>query len=244
MNLYVDLGNSRLKWAAGEAGRAWACQGACPVAGLPGALDRAWSPLPPPRAVWLAAVGGTAAAVAAWVAAHWGLRPRRLVAGRAACGVRNSYERPEELGVDRWAALVAARALVPGPVFVVDCGTAITVDALDGGGAFLGGAILPGLALAREALARGTAGVGAGAGGACGPFGRDTAAAVAGGTLWGLAGAVDRLLESGGPAMAGAAVLLTGGDGERLAPRLRHPVRRVPDLVLQGIARLAEVAPC
>ena len=30
------------------------------------------------------------------------------------CGVRNLYERPEQLGPDRWAALIAARALHPG----------------------------------------------------------------------------------------------------------------------------------
>src|SRR5205807_7694911 len=45
-------------------------------------------------------------------------------------GVRNGYERPEALGPDRWAALIAARALHNGASLVVNAGTATTVDML------------------------------------------------------------------------------------------------------------------
>src|SRR5258706_6846367 len=72
---------------------------------------------------------------------------------RQACGVRNGSEPPDQLGPDRWAALMAARALEPGRAsLVVNAGTATTVDALSAEGEFLGGLILPGVDLMRFVL--------------------------------------------------------------------------------------------
>src|SRR5882672_10002377 len=68
------------------------------------------------------------------------------------CGVKNLYERPEQLGPDRWAALIAARGLHSGACLVVNAGTATTVDMLTADGTFLGGAILPGVELMRFVL--------------------------------------------------------------------------------------------
>lgn len=241
MNLYLDLGNTRLKWAAGDA-VAWAHRGACPVADLPAALDAQWGGLPRPQAVWMAGAEPAGDAVIDWVASHWKLGVQRVAASREAAGVANGYLRPSELGADRWAALVAARALTDREYFVVDCGTAITVDAVDADSRFVGGAILPGLRMSRTALVRGTAGIETVGEEmeADGPMGCSTAAAVAGGTLWGLAGAVDRLLEAAGRVPEGAPVFITGGDALHFQALLRHHVTVVPDLVLQGIARLAE----
>ena len=74
----------------------------------------------------------------------------RAQAEAAAC--INRYERPEQLGPDRWAALIAARTLHAGPCLVVNAGTATTVDMLTGDGTFLGGSILPGVELMRFVL--------------------------------------------------------------------------------------------
>jgi type III pantothenate kinase len=38
-------------------------------------------------------------------------------------------------------------------------------------------------------------------------------------------------------------LLLTGGDAERLAPAIGRPFQIVPDLVLRGLARLADESP-
>ena len=79
-----------------------------------------------------------------------GFTPEQTRAEVERCGVRNLYERPEQLGPDRWAALIAARALhSSGPALVVNAGTATTVDMLSGDGRFLGGSILPGVELMR-----------------------------------------------------------------------------------------------
>ena len=50
---------------------------------------------------------------------------------KEAFGVRNAYRQPRKLGVDRWVALLGARAETRAAVCVVDAGTAVTIDAMD-----------------------------------------------------------------------------------------------------------------
>jgi type III pantothenate kinase len=73
-------------------------------------------------------------------------------------GVRNGYQQPSQLGCDRFAAVIAAHAMLPGKnILLANCGTATTIDAVTAQGDFLGGMILPGLGLMAKALARDTA---------------------------------------------------------------------------------------
>jgi type III pantothenate kinase len=157
--------------------------------------------------------------------------------------------RPDMVGVDRLLdALAANRLRNPGrPAVVVDIGTAITVDLVDVGGAFLGGAILPGIAMSARALheftdllpqidmtelaepppALGTA----------------TIAAMRSGLFWGAVGAVRQLVEQ----MAGdgnAEILLTGGAGPVVAKLMGTAARYVPHLTLAGIALAAAWEEC
>ncbi len=123
---------------------------------------------------------------------------------------------------------------------VVSCGTAVTVDALSARGEFVGGVIFPGLALLQSALATGTAGLPAMPGDETSCLARSTADAVAAGTLYGLAGAVERVCNEFEQALIGPlTVLITGGDADRVAPHLIRPARRIPDLVLKGLDRIA-----
>ena len=62
--------------------------------------------------------------------ALWGVEARLVRVEPRRFDVTCGYRDPGQLGVDRWLALVAARAFHSGAVCVVDCGTAITVDAL------------------------------------------------------------------------------------------------------------------
>lgn len=85
----------------------------------------------------------------------------------SACGLVNQYAQPNQLGSDRFAALIAAHHLhttadaAPShrarAKLVVMAGTAITIDALTADGNFLGGVILPGLATMQIALGQNTA---------------------------------------------------------------------------------------
>ena len=78
-----------------------------------------------------------------------------LVAGKTLpVTIASAVNEPERVGVDRLlAALAAHRRMAPGAVVVVDFGTAITVDAVDARGTFLGGAIAASAPLQAQALA-------------------------------------------------------------------------------------------
>ena len=70
-------------------------------------------------------------------------------------GVRNAYDEPQSLGVDRWLALLAVKARGQNSAVIIDVGTACTIDVLENG-QHLGGYIFPGMALARNALVANT----------------------------------------------------------------------------------------
>ena len=67
-------------------------------------------------------------------------------------GIQLSYSDPSTYGVDRYAAIIAAHHLSQGSTIVVDCGTAITIDAVNDSGCHLGGLILPGASLMKSLL--------------------------------------------------------------------------------------------
>lgn len=240
MNLLIDLGNSRLKWAAQDSA-SWHA-GACSYdEPMEGAWLQAWRALQP-QAVLLCSVGPEAVAerLVAWVAARWQLPVTRVAAQAEGFGVRNAYREPGTLGADRWAGLVAARARYQGRLCVVDCGSAVTVDALSETGEFLGGAILPGFGAMRLGLSTRIPGLPLTGGHEDDCLARTTADGIATGVHYAVVGAVERLLEEyerilGAP----LPVVVTGGDAERLLHDLRYPVTEVPDLVLRGLALMA-----
>lgn len=243
MNLVFDLGNSRCKWALEDTVLR---PGGALVYGedFTRTLDQAFESLARPAQVAAVSVAGVAHTdtLAHWVKRHWSVDLRRFGARAAQCGVTNTYDVPAQLGADRWAALIAARARTSDAVCVVDCGTAVTVDALDARGMFRGGVIFPGLAPLRSTLLQSTQGIRIADGNASSCVAQTTADAVAAGTAFGLAGAIDRILDEQAAALGGAAqVLLTGGDAQRLQALLRHTTQHVPDLVLEGVARMANM---
>ena len=243
MNLLVDLGNSRLKWAQ-SAPSIWHT-GVAVHAGenMQAVLDTAWGKLARPEKILMSSVATSDACgtLLAWCQRHWSLAPVVIHAQMEQLDVKHCYVQPETLGADRWAALIAVRGLTKTNACIVDCGTAVTVDALAANGEFRGGAIFPGLQLLRASLLQGTGGIRAVQGKAYSALACSTPDAVAGGTLQGLIGGVTRLLEEQMRALgAGTQVFVTGGDAPLLLPRLKIPAKEVPDLVLQGLARIAD----
>lgn len=158
--------------------------------------------------------------------------------------VPNRYRDPAEVGRDRLVAAAAARELAGGAAVVVDAGSAVTVDAVAADGAFLGGSIAPG----RRAMTLGLAAAAPAlppvpADDAPAGLPRSTCEALAAGTTLGLAGLVDRLVrlaadELGRAGEPGPAVIVTGGDGDRLAPLLEREVVVEPWLTLRGVRLL------
>jgi type III pantothenate kinase len=163
----------------------------------------------------------------------------------AAGGVRNAYRNPALLGADRWVAVIGAHHLGgPRACCVVDVGTAATIDAVLIDGTHLGGFIVPGPDLMVGSLLHGTSDLethsAASRGQARAFFADNTREAIVRGCHVALGALVDRAhaqLESvgGGP----AALVVTGGAVAEVLPHILTPAEHVPDLVLQGLARLA-----
>ncbi len=243
MDLLIDLGNSRLKWAHSAAGR-WGTGDALHAQqDISALLDDAWGRFGKPARVVMASVAPNPvrAALVDWCRRRWELEPIAIRARTEQLGVKHCYAQPEALGADRWAALIAVRGLTQANACIVDCGTAVTVDALAADGQFRGGAIFPGLRLLRESLLRGTGGIREAQGRTDSALGCSTADAVAAGTQHGLVGAVALLVAEQIAALGGQAeVFLTGGDAPLLRAHLKPPVREVPDLVLKGLARILD----
>jgi type III pantothenate kinase len=167
---------------------------------------------------------------------------RMLRAGRdLPCPLILAYSRPEDLGVDRWVGALAAWRLF-GASLVVDCGTAVTLNLVDGEGVFRGGAIAPG----AKAMVRGLAAAAPGL-----PLAAlepefnlpatDTVESVGGGVQVGFRAMVDGLIDAVLPAANPATtIVVTGGWASLYLRGTRRSCRLVPDLIHQGLRCLVE----
>jgi pantothenate kinase, type III len=226
--LLLDVGNSRLKWALHRDGAL--LPGAALLHDGDPAAALASVALPPVEAVWVADVTDAAmrARLAASLTVRCGVAPQFAHSEASFGDLVNAYAEPRRLGVDRWLALIAARARVAGaPLCVVGAGTALTVDLVAADGRHLGGIIAPGFEAMRRALrdsvrfsvdferlpeARDR------------PAG-DSADAVAEGLLLPSLAVIERLAAR----LPGAVGLLHGGDAPRLLPHLGAGWQHAPD---------------
>ncbi|MFM7479779.1 MAG: type III pantothenate kinase [Planctomycetota bacterium] len=142
-------------------------------------------------------------------------------------------------GVDRLLCAAAAYARLKQACVVIDAGTAVTVDFVDGEGTFHGGAIAPGAAMQLRALHEHTDALPE-----IGfepppdePFGRNTRDAMLQGVFHGIRGLAQRLIERYADAQgAFPMVVVTGGDAQTIFEHEDFVDRIVPDLLLLGIA--------
>lgn len=236
MIVTIDLGNTRIKWGIFDANAdAWHAQGVLATADVAD-LAKVAAGWPETARIAVSNVAGDVIeqSLHAMLDARWP-QTRYLRARVAQCGVQNRYEQPDQLGADRWAALIGARGIVQDACLVVCAGTATTVDLLDADGIFQGGAILPGYDLMRRSLASRTAQLPL-AEGYFSERPRNTMNAIVSGCLHAQAGAIERIYRQ---LPAGAPCLLTGGAAPMLAHALALPVQQVENLVLEGLRRFA-----
>lgn len=141
------------------------------------------------------------------------------------------------LGADRVANAIAAAEFYPLPAAVIDCGTAVTMEVVDGSYHFVGGAIAPGRLLLRQALKRGTAQL---------PeiplhdippknIGRNTIDAIRFGVDAGIIGTVKEWLRIVKDTYPQLTVILTGGDAGILADELPEAIVADRYFTLHGI---------
>lgn len=240
MNLLVDIGNTRVKWACADNtillnhGAFTYTPGA-----LPGLIERDWRELKRPEQLCFASVAdaGVTARLCEYARSVWNLEPQQAVTEKERAGLRNAYDDVAAMGVDRWLAMLAAWGRYKKPLCVIDCGTALTVDIILGDGQHAGGFILPGLSLAAAALARDAHGIRERQGRELQlEFGRSTTACINNGFALALAGLLDRCT---GKIRAEHGVellpVITGGGAEQVLPLLPGHHVHEPHLVLQGL---------
>lgn len=233
--LLIDAGNTRIKWAVAGPDAAlgkWELADAAPHAEL-GAMASTWRAAGVTRAL-VSNVAGPEARACIAAALPDGIEVEWFASTPERAGLRNGYRNPGQLGCDRFAAAIGARALAPGQdVIVATCGTATTVDAVTSDGRFIGGMILPGLALMAGSLARDTAQLPQVTPDAAPPpvFGDNTVDAIVSGCLSAQAGAIERACA----AHAAAACIVSGGAAPYISPTLKLAHRLVDNIVLVGL---------
>lgn len=240
--MLLDIGNTNLKWAWLENDHPGEIT-SVPHKGK--AIEQLaageWDGIATPTQTYISNVAGQdlEQGLKEWITQHWGHKPRFVKSIAQACGVTNAYREPERLGVDRWLTLIALHTRFPGPVCVVDCGTAVTIDVIGLEGRHLGGLILPGLGLMRHALLEHTAIPYNGDVELNGLLATDTESAIAAGGLNAAAALVERVRQSIGKDLGAAmTVVLTGSDAERLQRALLVQSEIATDLVMQGLIEL------
>jgi type III pantothenate kinase len=242
--LAIDIGNTRLKWAQYALVRPGAqpvAQGAVFLETIDTLAESHWKALAPPTAMLGSVVAGDAVKRRVEEQLElWDLTPRWVVSSAREAGVTNGYDHPYRLGADRWVALIGARHHMlargkPRPALVVMVGTAVTVDALDAQGHFIGGLILPGFGLMLRALEMGTAGLKVPTG-EMEAFPTNTSDALTSGGANAIAGAVERqyrrLRERTG---AEPLLLMTGGAASKLAGMTELRFETIDSLIFDGL---------
>ena len=240
MLLLIDIGNTRTKWAlADDAGKLLETE-VC----LNTDISKAKFPVKQATKAVIANVAGEA--IAQQVAQLLEPLPMHFVTAKVqACGVKNKYA--ANLGIDRWAALVAAWQHTKHATVVVNAGTAITIDAL-GDAVFLGGSIMPGLGLLRTSLSQNTALLTV-ADGTFAEFPINTSDAVETGCLNAIIGAI-HLMQKRLEKRSGwlPKLVISGGDARYIAQALSAQAANtgtkqviiIENLVLQGLVLLAK----
>lgn len=154
--------------------------------------------------------------------------------------ITNKYKTPETLGHDRIAAVVGANYLYPNTnILVIDCGTAITYDLIDGADHYLGGAISPGIQLRFKSLNQNTANL---------PkldvienfplIGASTVDCIHSGVLNGVIGEIDNYINQVASKYPGLIVVFTGGDANFFVNKLKNSIFVVQNLVITGLNRI------
>ena len=246
--LALDVGNTRLKWSQYDApavGAKLLAHGAVFLENIDRLAEEDWRGLAEPAAILGCVVAGDAIKRRLTEQMEiWDVLPRWVVSSPQEAGLSNGYDHPARLGSDRWVAMIGAhhRLLARGirkPCLVVMVGTAVTVEAIDASGRFLGGIILPGHGIMLRALESGTAGLHVPTG-EVQDFPTNTSDALTSGGTFAIARAVQRMVDNITRHCGEAPeCIMTGGAGWKMAPSMTVRFELVENLIFEGLLEIA-----
>ena len=247
--ILLDIGNTRLKWGVLNDGHISRTGSIDHVTLQEKGFAALTTRLPPnvDRVIASNVAGATfGTRLSGIVGIHCDCVVHFVKSERSAFGLTNGYSDPRQFGVDRWVAMLGARAEFNTALCVVDAGTAVTIDAIEKTGKHLGGLIVPGVDLIGSGFLKNAnvppapkrhpkmpaTGLGI--------FAKNTHSAVYNGALSAACGAIEhsvRALRSGGQRPK---IVLTGGDASRILKQIEGKFIHRPHLVLQGLAYMAQ----
>jgi type III pantothenate kinase len=247
--LALDIGNTRLKWALyreAKAGSEVLSEGVEFLENIDKLAEGSWSKFPAPAHILGCVVAGDAVKRRVQEQMElWDVVPQWVVSCDFEAGVRNGYDHPTRLGADRWVAMIGGfhHMLAQGParpMVVVMVGTAVTVEAVDADGRFLGGLILPGHGIMLRALESGTAGLHVPTG-EVRKFPTNTSDALTSGGTFAIAGAVQCMVQHVREQCgAEPKCIMTGGAGWKMAPSMSVQFELVDNLIFEGLLQMAQ----
>lgn len=242
IHLVIDRGNSACKWAFFELDETHPDVTAEPlevVTTVSGdMLPDKYFEIYQPQAGIYASVGP---ADAAFVDALRRRVPHFFVYGlHMKMPIRNAYQSPATLGLDRLAAAVGAWTLAPDKAsLIIDMGTAITYDYMSADGVYQGGNIAPGIWLRLKVLHEETSALPlVEAQADFLPMGVDTQSAIRAGVMQGIWHEVEGYLRQYQQSEENLTCFLTGGDISYFESRIKKPIFARKNLVLIGLNRI------
>jgi type III pantothenate kinase len=236
MNLTIDMGNTRVKYAVFDGGTV--VSDGCSEEFDEAVIDRILAAHPGITQAIVATTRGPVDDTVALVRRRIG-RCLRL-SPQLPLPIRNGYTTPETLGEDRLAAAVGAASLYPGRnLLIVDFGTAITIDQVSADGVFRGGNISPGMQMRYKALHQFTGRLPLiDSNGRKLPMGRDTETAIRAGVLKGMEYEISGYIEAMKHKYPELLVFLTGGDDFSFDSSVKSIIFADRFLVLKGLNRI------
>jgi type III pantothenate kinase len=157
--------------------------------------------------------------------------------------VKNRYNSPGTLGMDRLAAVAGALSLFPGKAaLVINGGTCITYDFINQNSEYEGGSISPGINMRFKALNHYTARL---------PLiefpdgeipftGKTTRDAILSGVLNGVLAETEGIIARYRQSSPGCIIIISGGDVDFFERNIKGDIFAVPDLVLLGLNSILE----
>lgn len=154
--------------------------------------------------------------------------------------IKNAYLTPESLGMDRLAAAVAGAAEFPEqPVLIINAGTGITYDFVDGSGTYHGGGISPGMQMRFNALHTFTEKL---------PLveykerfefpGTSTRDSILSGVIGGITGEMELFASQLNSKYPDLKIILSGGDMNYFANRLKFNIFAIQNIVIKGLHKI------
>lgn len=243
MKLLLDIGNSSVNWVLQEQGE-FTSDGAFAYKknNIEQALQENLLLLAKPSEVLVSNVAGVDVfhMLHTWIKKQWQQECwQPSVLGKFK-KLKNSYSEPEQMGLDRWLAMVASWEKYQTALCLVGCGTALTIDLIDIEGQHLGGYIVPGIELMQRALVDKAEQINIDVKKQVSlTYAKDTQTAVNNGAFLAAVSTIEYVADKfSNEQKCKVKYIISGGMAELIKPILKHPFEYEPNLVLTGLSIL------